>query len=118
MALKTKIRTIRFSQEMEDLINQQVGESFTAKFDRLVYNCYMLAPQKEKEVQELDKQIARKKELLRALDINYKQLSHTAVNLVSKFQLIQDSLAKLDALSDLNFGSDDSDEICDPSLRL
>ena len=40
---KNNIRSIRFSDEMIDIIDQQVGDNFTQKFERLVYNCYMLA---------------------------------------------------------------------------
>ena len=38
---KNNIRSVRFSDEMIEIINQQVGENFTQKFERLVYNCYM-----------------------------------------------------------------------------
>lgn len=102
MALKTKIRSMRFSQEMEDLINQQVGETFSAKFERLVYNCYMLAPQKEQEIEKLDKQIAQKKDLLKVLRTNYDDLYRSSVLLTSKLAFIQDYLNDLDALSDVD----------------
>lgn len=44
---KNNIRSVRFSDEMIEIINQQVGENFTQKFERMVYNCYMLLPEGE-----------------------------------------------------------------------
>lgn len=105
MARKTKIRSMRFSEELEDLINQQVGETFSAKFERLVYNCYMLASEKEKEIKELDKQIERKKVLLLTLGRNYDELHRASMQLTSKLKFIMDTLDDLDALSDVDFDS-------------
>ena len=65
MALKkNNIRSIRFSDELLEIIEQQVGDNFTQKFERLVYNCYMLAAEKEKEIQRLDDMIRRQREQL------------------------------------------------------
>lgn len=51
---KNNIRSVRFSDEMIEIINQQVGENFTQKFERMVYNCYMLLPEKERQAERLD----------------------------------------------------------------
>lgn len=64
MLKKNNIRSIRFSDEMMEIINQQAGDNFSQKFERLVYNCYMLSSEKEKEIQRLDKQIAEKRDQL------------------------------------------------------
>ena len=106
MALKTKIRSMRFSPELEDLINQQVGETFSAKFERLVYNCYMLAPQKEKEIQELDKQIARKKDMLRLLSEVYLELNSAATSVTLQLGRISDYINNLRSIDDADFVSD------------
>ena len=71
---KTIIRTIRFSDEMVDIIEQQVGENFTQKFERLVYNCYMLAAAKEEECKRLDAQISIKRDQLRRYQKEAQQL--------------------------------------------
>lgn len=44
---KNNIRSVRFSDEMIEIINQQIGDNFTQKFERMVYNCYMLLPEKQ-----------------------------------------------------------------------
>jgi len=76
MALKkNNIRSIRFSDELIEIIDQQVGDNFTQKFERLVYNCYMLSAEKEKEIQRLDDMIAKQRELLRHYQKESQQLS-------------------------------------------
>lgn len=75
MGSKSCIKTIRFSDEMIDIIEQQVGENFTKKFERLVYNCYMLAAAKEKEIQRLDEMIRRQREQLQHYQKELRQLS-------------------------------------------
>ena len=71
---KTFIRSIRFSDEMMEIINQQVGENFNQKFERLIYNCYMLAGEKEKEIQRLDTQIIMKRRKLEDLQEDIEKL--------------------------------------------
>lgn len=71
---KTFIRSIRFSDEMMEIINQQVRENFNQKFERLIYNCYMLAGEKEKEIQRLDEQIIMKRRKLENLQEDVSKL--------------------------------------------
>lgn len=68
---KTNIRSVRFSDEMIDIINQQIGDNFTQRFERMVYNCYMLLPERERQAAELDSRIRAKQEDLRELQIRY-----------------------------------------------
>lgn len=65
---KKNIRSVRFSDEMIELIEQQIGTNFTQKFERLVYNAYMLSAQKETEIKRLDQEIARRMKQLRDLN--------------------------------------------------
>ena len=58
---KGNIRSIRFSDELIEIIDQQVGDNFTQKFERLVYNCYMLLPEKERQLEQLEERIQRKR---------------------------------------------------------
>lgn len=63
--LKNNIRSIRFSDEMMDIINQQVGDNFNQKFERLVYNCYMVLPQRAREITRLNEELSTKRQQLR-----------------------------------------------------
>ena len=71
MAIKNNIRSIRFSDELMEIINDQVGDNFNQRFERLVYNCYMLLPEKERQTAELDKRITEKRESLNVLKDRY-----------------------------------------------
>ena len=39
MAAKNNIRSIRFSDELAELIERQVGDTFTQKFENLITRC-------------------------------------------------------------------------------
>ena len=68
---KNNIRSVRFSDEMIEIINQQIGDNFTQKFERMVYNCYMLLPEKERQAERLDVLIKEKREALNKLHDRY-----------------------------------------------
>lgn len=77
MAKKNNIRSIRFSDEMMEMIKSQVGDSFTAKFEALVTRCMWELPRKEEELKGIQeridyerKQLARIQKRVRELDQN------------------------------------------------
>ena len=57
MAGKTNIRSIRLSDELMEVIEAQVGETFTEKYERLISRCVFEMPAKEKELKELNRRI-------------------------------------------------------------
>ena len=57
MAKKNNIRSIRFSDEMIEMIESQAGDSFTAKFEALVTRCMWELPAKEKELTAIQNRI-------------------------------------------------------------
>ena len=73
---KNNIRSIRFSDELLEIIDQQVGENFTQKFERLVYNCYMQAAEKQEECKRLDAAISTKRDQLRRYQKEVQQLGY------------------------------------------
>ena len=64
---KNNIRSIRFSDELAELIDRQVGNTFTEKFENLITRCVWELPQKEKELEHIQKQIDDKKAELKQL---------------------------------------------------
>lgn len=68
---KNNIRSVRFSDEMIEIINQQIGDNFTQKFERMVYNCYMLLPEKQSQADRLDVLIKEKRKALDKLQDRY-----------------------------------------------
>ena len=77
MAIKNNIRSIRFSDELMEIINNQVGDNFNQRFERLVYNCYMLLPEKERQLALLESRIRAKQEELADLCVQYDIASRT-----------------------------------------
>lgn len=95
MALKNNIRSIRFSDELMEIINDQVGDNFNQRFERLVYNCYMLLPEKERQLAQLEARIRAKQEELADLCVQYDIASRT---LHSVGNAVFDIKSKLSAL--------------------
>ena len=63
---KNNIRSIRFTDELVELIDRQVGDTFTARLENLVTRCVWELPERERQLAELDRQIAvKRKELIR-----------------------------------------------------
>ena len=67
MAGKPNIRSIRFSDELAELIDRQVGNTFTEKFENLVTRCVWELPQREAELKEVQKQVRQEEKRLTEL---------------------------------------------------
>lgn len=67
MATKPNIRSIRFSDELAELIDRQVGNTFTEKFENLVTRCVWELPQKEAELKRLEEKIQQERKRLAEL---------------------------------------------------
>lgn len=64
MAGKPNIRSIRFSDELAELIDRQAGDTFTAKFEALITRCVWELPQKEKQLESVQQRINQERERL------------------------------------------------------
>jgi len=64
MASKNNIRSIRISDDMLELIEQQAGNNFTEKWENLVTRCVWELPQKERQLEILNQQILEKRKQL------------------------------------------------------
>ena len=53
MPAKNNIRSIRFSDELAELIDRQQGSSFTQKFENLIIRCVWELPAKEDELKRM-----------------------------------------------------------------
>ena len=67
MATKPNIRSIRFSDELAELIDRQAGNTFTEKFENLVTRCVWELPQREAELKEVQKQVRQEEKRLAEL---------------------------------------------------
>ena len=80
MAKKNNIRSIRFSDEMIEMIESQAGDSFTAKFEALVTRCMWELPQKEKELEAIQARITMERKNLHRISEKVRQMEQTANN--------------------------------------
>lgn len=67
MEKKNNIRSIRLSDTVIKMIEAQVGDNFTSKFENLVTRCMQELPEKEKQIAGLDKQIEQRRKELKEL---------------------------------------------------
>lgn len=56
---KNNIRSIRFSDELAELIDRQIGDTFTQKFESLIYRAFWELPEKEKQLANIEKDIKK-----------------------------------------------------------
>lgn len=87
MAQKNNIRSIRFSDELAELIDRQVGRTFTEKFENLVTRCVWELPGKEAELKCLDKESSRKQKEFQKLSAQLEKLSDTVQSLEALIKL-------------------------------
>lgn len=72
---KGNIRSIRISDDMAALIEQQAGNNFTEKWENLVTRCVWELPQKEKELANIQKYIDEAWKKLEDLNRQKRQLN-------------------------------------------
>ena len=70
MAKKNNIRSMRFSDDVIEMIESQTGSNFSEKFENLVTRCMWELPAKEKEIKRLDKEIEKRRLILVKLGLN------------------------------------------------
>lgn len=67
MANKGHIRSIRFSDELYELIDRQTGDTFTQKLENLVTRCVWELPAKEKELAAIQEEIKQQRTRLNTI---------------------------------------------------
>jgi predicted nucleic acid-binding Zn-ribbon protein len=92
VAQKNNIRSIRFSDELAELINRQVGKTFTEKFENLVTRCVWELPQKEQELERLKQEIRQKQQQLQEMKNQVYKLSGTINQLFTKAKALENAI--------------------------
>ena len=92
MAQKNNIRSIRFSDELAELIDRQVGRTFTEKFENLVTRCVWELPQKEKELELIQQQIDKKNQELKELWKSAREWRGTLQNINARLMGLEATL--------------------------
>ena len=94
MANKTNIRSLRFSDELAELIEGQQGQNFTEKFENLVTRCVWEVPAREKELTELERRIREKRAQLLEMSAQARELGSTINELFSKVLALESAIDK------------------------
>lgn len=94
MAQKTNIRSIRFSDELAELIDRQQGSSFTQKFENLISRCVWELPAREQELKELEKRIEEKRAQFLEMSAQARELSATINDLFPKVVALESAVSK------------------------
>lgn len=81
MAKKNNIRSIRFSDELAELIDRQVGDTFTEKFENLITQCVWTLPGKKAQIKKLDEEIQRKQRQYKEMCDKVTELRRTLTKL-------------------------------------
>ena len=92
MATKNNIRSIRFSDELAELIDRQIGKTFTEKFENLVNRCIWELPQKEAELKAIQEQIKLERKKLQEIQQKRWALQRAADSLSQKVQQCIDAV--------------------------
>ena len=89
---KNNIRSIRFTDELAELIDRQIGNNFTEKFENLITKCVWERPQREEELKHLDEEIRMKREeLIQLRKLTYQ--TRTNLNRINQnATLLEDSI--------------------------
>lgn len=92
MATKSNIRSIRFSDELAELIDRQQGDTFTQKFENLITRCVWELPERERELAALEERIQEKKEQLRTMTAQAGELRMTLNSLTPKVRELETNI--------------------------
>ena len=99
---KGNIRSMRFTDEILEIIESQPGDTFTAKFEALVTRYIWELPQKEKQLAEIQRQIENERQNLRyirdrksRMENQMRNLEYSQNNLISQINRIVKELEEL-----------------------
>lgn len=92
MANKNNIRSIRFSDELAELIDRQQGDTFTQKFENLITRCVWELPDKERELKQVEAQIREKRKQLQEMTAQAGELCMTINSLTPKVRELETNI--------------------------
>lgn len=60
--MKSNIRSFRFSDQVKEILEGFEGDTLNAKFENLVLYCFDKVPQRKKDLEKINQDIAEKRE--------------------------------------------------------
>lgn len=108
MANKGNIRSVRFSDELYNLIESQLGSNFTEKLDTLVHHCVFELCEVTAELQRVREEIDRERRYLRVLRESKETLQQNVRDLNFRFnQLLPAVDRAFNTIQGLEVGSNE-----------
>lgn len=89
---KDKIRSIRLSEEIEEVIDQQIGSNFTEKLTNLITRCIFELPEKERQLERYQQLIIKEREKLQQITRTNMDLAGRARSLENQFKNLEREL--------------------------
>lgn len=74
MATKGNLKSVRLSDDLIELIERQVGDTFTAKLENLVTRCVWELPEREKELETIERKIKAKRQEMAEASSRYAKM--------------------------------------------
>lgn len=65
---KPNIRSFRYSNEVAEILEAQRGNSLNEKFENLVSDCYLMLESRQRTLEQVNKQIEARRQVLRNLE--------------------------------------------------
>lgn len=95
MATKSNIRSMRFSDDILQMIEAQIGDTFTQKFENLVTRCVWELPEKEKRLYDLEKEITVKRNELYTLAQKVNNYSNRVRRLILDIERLEETIKSI-----------------------
>ena len=92
---KNNIHSIRFSDELAELIDHQVGNSFTEKFENLVTRCVWELPQIELQIELAKKDLQKQREQVKRIREKIGYLTLYTINIEENIKRATKEMDKL-----------------------
>lgn len=93
MGPKINIRSIRYSDDIADLIDRQPGRNFTEKFEYLITRCSWELPQKEEQLRKIN-------ETIQTEQLKLLELKKRTTKLQKSLQILEVKIQGLDEAID------------------
>lgn len=92
MAQKNNTKCLRLSDELIEMIECQVGSTFTQKFENLVIRCMWELPAKETELKRIEDLIKKRQGQLLSMGQQVREMESTINNLFPKIRALESAI--------------------------
>lgn len=94
MQKKPNIRSIRYSDEIAELIERQAGENFSQKFENLVTRAFYELPAAEADLARVNKDLSDKRRELAKIRTKIQTLGSSAKDIEWRMKNLADAISR------------------------